>query len=164
MAKSIGLLLSLGFALLPPALADDGHIGSVQGAKVQTLASSAQLESLGPGVTVQTLARSDRSWNGALLPQLSAAHPEVNVLRMTVPPGVTLRLHEHPVIHAGVLLQGRLRLETKDGAYQLLEPGQAVIEVVNNEHRSVSLGPDPAVLIIVFVGPQGKAITLPELP
>ena len=80
---------------------------------------------------------------------------------MTIPPGVTLNLHQHPVIHAGVLLQGRLRLETKDGATQLLEPGQAVIEVVSNEHRSVSLGPDPAVLIIVFVGPLGQAITLP---
>jgi len=65
MAKSAGILLALGFALLPPAMADDGHGGSAQGAKVQTLA------------------RSDRSWNGALLPPLSAAHPEVNVLRMT---------------------------------------------------------------------------------
>jgi len=45
MAKSAGILLALGFALLPPAMADDGHGGSAQGAKVQTLA------------------RSDRSWN-----------------------------------------------------------------------------------------------------
>ena len=68
------------------------------------------------------------------------------------------------MIHAGVLLQGRLRLETKDGATKLLESGQAVIEVVNDEHRSVSLGPDPAVLLIVFVGPLGQAITLPVAP
>jgi len=147
MAKPAAVLLALGFALLPPALADGVH-----------------LESLGPGVTVETLARSDRSWNGALLPPLSAAQPEVNVVRMTVPPGVTLNLHQHPVIHAGVLLQGRLRLEAEQGASQLLEPGQAVIEVVNRAHRSVSLGPDPAVLIIVFVGPKGTAITLPATP
>jgi quercetin dioxygenase-like cupin family protein len=164
MPKSIGVLFALGFALLPPALAHDGHGGSGQGVTVQALASSNQLDSLGPGVTVQTLARSDRSWNGALLPPLAAAKPEVHVLRMTIPPGVTLKLHQHPVIHAGVLLQGRLRLETKDGATQLLEPGQAVIEVVNNEHRSVSLGPDSAVLMIVFVGPLGQAITLPAAP
>ena len=164
MAKSIGVLLALGFSLLPPALAHDAHGGSAQGAKVQTLASSTQLDSLGPGVTVENLTRSDRSWNGALLPPLLAAQPEVQVLRMTIPPGVTLKLHQHPVIHAGVLLQGRLRLETKDGATKLLEPGQAVIEVVNYEHRSVSLGPDPAVLLIVFVGPLGQAITLPVAP
>jgi quercetin dioxygenase-like cupin family protein len=164
MAKSIAVLLALGFSLLPPALAHDAHGGTAQGAKVQTLASSNQLDSLGPGVTVETLTRSDRSWNGALLPPLHAAQPEVQVLRMTIPPGVTLKLHQHPVIHAGVLLQGRLRLETKDGATKPLEPGQAVIEVVNYEHRSVSLGPDPAVLMIVFVGPLGQAITLPVAP
>lgn len=164
MLRSAGVLLAMGFALLPPSLADDSHAGSGKGVTVQTLTSSVRLESLGSGVTVQTLARSDRSWNGALLPPLAAARPEVNVLRMTVPPGVTLKFHQHPVIHAGVLLQGRLRLETKDGATQLLEAGQAVIEVVNNEHRSVSLGPDPAVLLIVFVGPLGQAITLPEAP
>jgi quercetin dioxygenase-like cupin family protein len=147
MAKTAGVLLALGFALLPPAMASSDH-----------------LESLGPGVTVQTLARSDRSWNGARLPLFGTAQPEVNVLRMTVPSGVKLKFHQHPVIHAGVLLQGRLRLETKDGATRLLEPGQAVIEVVNQEHTSMSLGPDPAVLLIVFVGPQGQAITLPEAP
>jgi quercetin dioxygenase-like cupin family protein len=160
MANSIGVLLALGFALLPPVLAHDSHGRSAQEVTVQTLASSNQLESLGPGVTVQTLTRSDRSWNGVLLPPLSAAQPEVQVLKMIIPPGVALKLHQHPVIHAGVLLQGRLRLETKDGATQLLEPGQAVIEVVNNAHRSVSLGPDLAVLIIVFVGPLGQAVTL----
>ncbi len=147
MAKPAGVLLALGVTLLPPALADGVH-----------------LESLGPGVTVETLARSDRSWNGSLLPPLSAARPEVNVVRMTVPAGVTLNLHQHPVIHAGVLVQGRLRLEAEQGASQLLEPGQAVIEVVNRAHRSVSLGPDPAVLLIVFVGPKGTAITLPASP
>lgn len=147
MAKPAGVLLALGFTLLPPALADGVH-----------------LKSLGPGVTVETLARSDRSWNGSLLPPLSAARPEVNVVRMTVPAGVTLNLHQHPVIHAGVLVQGRLRLEAEQGASQLLEPGQAVIEVVNRAHRSVSLGPEPAVLLIVFVGPKGAAITLPATP
>lgn len=147
MAKPAGVLLALGITLLPPALADGVH-----------------LESLGPGVKVETLARSDRSWNGSLLPPLFAARPEVNVVRMTVPAGVTLNLHQHPVIHAGVLVQGRLRLEAEQGASQLLEPGQAVIEVVNRAHRSVSLGPDPAVLLIVFVGPKGTAITLPATP
>ena len=72
MVKSIGVLLSLGFAFLPPVLAHDSHGRSAQGVMVQTLASGNQLESLGPGVTVQTLTRSDRSWNGALLPPLSA--------------------------------------------------------------------------------------------
>ena len=44
MAKSIGVLLALGVALLPPALAHDGHGRSGQGVKVQTLASRVDAE------------------------------------------------------------------------------------------------------------------------
>ena len=93
MTKSIGVLLALAFSLLPPGLAHDAYGSSAQGAKVQTLASSNQLDSLGLGVTVETLTRSDCSWNGALLPPLLAAQLEVQVLRVTIPPGVTLKLH-----------------------------------------------------------------------
>jgi len=55
-------------------------------------------------------------------------------------------------------------VETDNGSSQLLEAGQAIIEVVNTAHRSVSLGPDSAVLLMVFVGPVGQAITLPATP
>ena len=98
MAKSAGLLLALGLVVSLPALAEEGHGGSAQ------------------GVTVQTLVRSDRSWDGARLPPLDASQPEVSVLRITVPPGVKLKRHLHPVINAGVLLQGRLRVESDNGA------------------------------------------------
>jgi uncharacterized RmlC-like cupin family protein len=125
------------------ASADDGH-------------SAAAL-----GVKVETLIRSDRSWNGDLLPKLNDIQAEVTVLRITVPAGVTLPRHLHPVINAGVLLQGRLRVESDDGASQSLQPGQALIEMVNKVHRGVSLGPEPAVVVVVYVAPKGSPITVP---
>ena len=113
------------------------------------------------GVKVETLSRSDRSWNGDLLPKLNDVQAEVTVLRITVPAGVTLPRHFHPVINAGVLLQGSLRVESDDGASQSLKPGQALIEMVNKVHRGVSLGPEPAVVVVVYVAPKGSPITLP---
>ena len=113
------------------------------------------------GVKVETLIRSDRSWNGDLLPKLNGIQAEVTVLRITVPAGVTLPRHFHPVINAGVLLQGRLRVESDDGASQSLQPGQALIEMVNKVHRGVSLGPEPAVVVVVYVAPKGSPITVP---
>ena len=113
------------------------------------------------GVKVETLIRSDRSWNGDLLPKLNDIQAEVTVLRITVPAGVTLPSHLHPVINAGVLLQGRLRVESDDGASQFLQPGQAIIEMVNKVHRGVSLGPEPAVVVVVYVAPKGSPITVP---
>ena len=40
------------------------------------------------GVKVETLSRSDRSWNGDLLPKLNGVQAEVTVPRITVPAGV----------------------------------------------------------------------------
>jgi uncharacterized RmlC-like cupin family protein len=90
------------------ARADDGH-------------SAAAL-----GVKVETLIRSDRSWNGDLLPKLNDIQAEVG-----------------------------------DGASQSLQPGQALIETVNKMHRGVSLGPEPAVVVVVYVAPKGSPITVP---
>ncbi len=42
------------------------------------------------------------------------AYPEVTILRIHIPPGATLPLHEHPVINAGVLLKGELTVTTQD--------------------------------------------------
>lgn len=72
------------------------------------------------GVKVETLIRSDRSWNGDLLPKLNDIQAEVG-----------------------------------DGASQSLQPGQALIEMVNKVHRGVSLGPEPAVVVVVYVAPKG---------
>ena len=38
---------------------------------------------------------------------------------------------------------------------QSLQPGQALIEMVNKVHRGVSLGPEPAVVVVVYVAPKG---------
>ncbi|MDH4406194.1 MAG: hypothetical protein QE276_09330 [Cyanobium sp. D14.bin.5] len=90
------------------ARADDGH-------------SAAAL-----GVKVETLIRSDRSWNGDLLPKLNDVQAEVG-----------------------------------EGASQSLQPGHALIETVNKMHRGVSLGPEPAVVVVVYVAPKGSPITVP---
>lgn len=42
-----------------------------------------------------------------------------------------------------------------------LLPGQAIVESVNQVHYGESLGPDPAVIVVVYVGPAGVAITSP---
>jgi quercetin dioxygenase-like cupin family protein len=81
------------------------------------------------------------------------------VLRITIPAGVRLHRHLHPVINAGVLLQGHLRVHTDDGFTLDLMPGQALVESVNRVHYGESLGPDPAVIVVVYVGQAGLPIT-----
>ncbi|WP_235299943.1 cupin domain-containing protein [Synechococcus sp. GFB01] len=116
------------------------------------------------GVRVETLARSSKAWTGEPLPAYPRGQPLVTVLRITIPAGASLGRHQHPVINAGVLLQGRLRVVLDNGSSRELRAGDALIEVVNRIHRGESLGPDPAVIVVVYAGAEGLPITIPPEP
>ena len=61
---------------------------------------------------VEVLAKTSLSWDESHLPDYSKGAPEITILRIKVPPGMQLPLHEHPVINAGVLLSGELTVVT----------------------------------------------------
>ena len=77
------------------------------------------------GIKVETLAKSTKEWDGNSLPHYPISKPEVTVLRITVPAGVTLPLHTHPVINAAVILKGKLELSLQDGTKRLFKEGDA---------------------------------------
>lgn len=142
---SLGLIcLGIGLAgPLTPAWADeDGHGGAASGVKVETLA------------------RSSQDWTGGQLPRYPNGQPLVTVLRITIPAGVSLPNHHHPVINAGVLQQGRLEVVTDRGERLLLTAGDALIELVNRVHHGKSLGPEPAVIVVVYAGAEGLPTTV----
>jgi len=111
-------------------------------------------------VTVDVLAKTASSWNGAILPFYLKGQPEVTILKILIPPHVQLPLHQHPVINAGVLLQGELTVETKEGKILHLKAGDPIIEVVNTWHYGINEGDEPAVIIVFYAGIQGKSITI----
>ena len=57
-----------------------------------------------PSIEVETLAQTTSSWNGNTLPGYPQGQPQVTILKIIIPPGFELPLHQHPVINAGVLL------------------------------------------------------------
>jgi quercetin dioxygenase-like cupin family protein len=116
----------------------------------------------GDGVQVETLARTTRSWDGATLPAYPRGQPLITVLRITVPPGVRLARHQHPVINAAVLLQGHLRVVAADGSFRDLRAGDSLIELVNTTHYGESLGPEPAVVLVVYAGEVGIPVTVED--
>ena len=67
------------------------------------------------GPDVQVLAKTILSWDGAKLPNYPQGQPEITILRITIPAGMKLSMHRHPVINAGVLLRGVLSVHTPDG-------------------------------------------------
>jgi quercetin dioxygenase-like cupin family protein len=71
-------------------------------------------------------------------------------------------LHQHPVINAGVLLQGELTVETNEGKTLHLKAGDPIVEVVNTWHYGINEGDEPAEIIVFYAGVQGKPITTKE--
>ena len=110
-------------------------------------------------IKVDVLSQSTTMWNGALLPPYSDGQPEVSVVKITIPPGMRLPLHEHPYATAGVLLQGHLEVRTPRGDRTELKAGEALIELVNQPHAGANIGDEAAVILVVYAGIKGGPVT-----
>jgi quercetin dioxygenase-like cupin family protein len=113
-------------------------------------------------IVVTKLVQTKSSWDGTLLPAYPTTQPEVTILRIRIAPGARLPLHHHPVINAGVLLTGQLRIETVSGATLHLKAGDPIVETVNKVHYGVNDGAVPADIIVVYAGTVDHPITVVE--
>ncbi len=111
-------------------------------------------------IKVDELAKTSSSWDGSRLPAYPKAPPEITILRIKIPPGAQLPLHEHPVINAGVLLSGELTITAEDGKTLRLKAGEAIVEVSNKWHYGKNEGRQPAEIIVFYAGTPGSAITV----
>ena len=111
-------------------------------------------------VRVQVLAKTGTSWDGSPLPSYPAGTPQVTILRITVPPGVQLPWHEHPVINSGVLLRGELTVVTEEGKTLHLHAGDSIVEVVDKWHYGKNEGTEPAEIIVFYAGVKDNPITI----
>ena len=112
------------------------------------------------GVTIKELVNSTKEWDGQSLPSYPAGPPEIKVLSIKIPAGVTLPWHYHPVINAAVILKGRLELYTKDGETKVFGPGEALIEVVNTVHAGKAMGSEDVDLVVFYAGSKGNPTTV----
>lgn len=106
----------------------------------------------GAKVSVTKLISSTNSWDGVLLPAYPRQQPNITILRITIPPGVRLHTHKHPIINAGVLLSGQLTVVTTTGATLHLVAGDPIIEVVNTLHYGINEGKIEAEIMVFYAG------------
>ena len=112
------------------------------------------------GVKIESLANSTRQWDGALLPNYPQGQPEIKILRIKIPAGVTLPWHYHPVINAAVILDGTLELYLQNGSKKRYESGDTLIEVVNTLHSGKAIGNKDVHLIVFYAGEKGQQTTI----
>ncbi len=110
-------------------------------------------------IVVETLAKSSSSWDGKALPAYPQGQPEVTILRIKIPAGAKLEMHNHPVINAGVLIAGELTVVTEDNKTLHLKAGDSIVEVVNKAHYGKNEGNQTAEIIVFYAGVVNKPIT-----
>lgn len=111
-------------------------------------------------VEVNQLAKSTKSWDGETLPQYPEGQPEVTILRIKIPAGAELDMHYHPVINAGVLLEGELTVITDEHKTLHLKAGDSIVELVNKKHYGKNEGKETAEIIVFYAGVENKPITI----
>jgi quercetin dioxygenase-like cupin family protein len=111
-------------------------------------------------IVVETLAKSSSSWDGEALPAYPQGKPEVTILRIKIPAGAKLEMHNHPVINAGVLIAGELTVVTEDNKTLHLKAGDSIVEVVNKKHYGKNVGTQIAEIIVFYAGVADKPITV----
>lgn len=110
--------------------------------------------------TVETLVKTTRSWNGDKLPAYPAGQPEISILKISIPAGVKLPWHQHPVINAGLLLKGELLVVTQSGQKLELKAGDPITEVIDTWHYGINTGKEAAEIIVFYAGIESKPITI----
>lgn len=112
-----------------------------------------------PAVKVETLLRSDASWDGVPYVAYPSGPPELTILKITIPPHSALPWHTHPMPNAAYVLSGEITVEKKaDGKRKTLVAGQVLPEMVGELHRGMT-GDQPVVLIVFYAGTKGMPLS-----
>lgn len=113
-------------------------------------------------VKVTQIAKATTQWDGTPLPNYPSKNPEITILSYEIAPGTRLPTHKHPVINAGVILQGSLSVVSKDGKRLILNPGDSIVELVDQWHYGLNEGPEPVKLIMFYAGELGVPLVIKE--
>jgi quercetin dioxygenase-like cupin family protein len=113
-------------------------------------------------IKVTQILKASKQWDGSPLPSYPSKNPEITILGYEIPPGIRLPMHKHPVINAGVVLQGKLTVITKDGKQLILNSGDSIVELVDKWHYGVNQGISPVKLIMFYAGEVGVPLAIKE--
>lgn len=110
--------------------------------------------------TSEILQKSQNSWNNTPIKQMNLSEPEVTVVRIQIPKGEKLPLHQHPILNVGYLTKGELTVHTENNDVLVLKAGDPIIEVIDTWHYGESTGEEDAEIVVVYVGNKGDTFTL----
>ncbi|MEB3310539.1 MAG: cupin domain-containing protein [Snowella sp.] len=114
-----------------------------------------------PEIKATTILKTDTSWDGKPL-VYPKGQAEITGMIIEIAPGAETGWHSHPVPSFGMLIEGELHVQLKDGRIKKLKAGDTLAEVVNTLHNGRNVGTVPVKLIVFYAGAVGQALTVKE--
>ena len=99
-------------------------------------------------------------WNQQPIKQIHIEHPQVTILRITIPAGEKLEMHKHPVLNIGYLTKGELTVRSEKGDELILKPGDPIVELVDVWHYGESTGSEDAEIVVTYVGEKEDSLSI----
>lgn len=113
-------------------------------------------------VHVSNVLKTESSWNGNPI-AYAQGKAEVSGLIVEIAPGGETGWHLHPVPSFGMVLEGELEVQLKNGEVKRAKAGEAFAEVVNTLHNGRNVGTVPVKLIVFYAGAVGQKLSVKEV-
>ncbi len=108
----------------------------------------------------EKLIQTDVHWNKQAIQPIHIDHPQITMLRITIPAGEKLAMHKHPILNVGYLTKGELTVRSENGEVLVLKAGDPIVELVNVWHYGENTGSEDAEIVVTYVGDKEDSISI----
>jgi quercetin dioxygenase-like cupin family protein len=112
----------------------------------------AQMALAGDKVKTEILTQDSLTWDGSGF-NYPVGKSEISIVRITVPNGVEISEHCHPVPLAAYVVRGAITVTTSSGEKKTFQQGKAFVEVMNTWHKGLGIGEETE-LIVFYAGQE----------
>jgi quercetin dioxygenase-like cupin family protein len=113
------------------------------------------------GPTVTTLLSTGTTVVGETLRYPAGGGAHVTAEIVTLPPGVRTAPHKHGVPMFAYILDGEITVDYGERGKRTYHKGESIMEAMDVAHFGADAGSQPVRILVVFMGAEGVADTIP---
>lgn len=111
-------------------------------------------------LVIESILKTDTTSIGQKISYPSTQQAEVTMLKITISPGMTTGWHEHDLPVFAYVLKGTLTVELENNKTLKFGENSSFSEVVHTSHRGINKEKEDLVLLAIYLGEKGKALSV----
>jgi quercetin dioxygenase-like cupin family protein len=109
---------------------------------------------------IEPLLKTDSTVIGQKIKYPVFENDQVTVSKITFPPGASTGWHKHMIPVFAYVLKGALTVQMENGICNTFQENTAFSEVFDTWHNGINLSKDETILIAIYLGGKGEAISI----